>query len=72
MSAHVFKFEEGWDIPWHQRAGDVDGVLARGRFLPECWKGVYREAERLTPSESPEETTAQGCGPKVRGFLPSP
>ena len=40
MSAHVFKFDEGWDVP-DAAIEEVYDVLARGELLPRWWKGVY-------------------------------
>lgn len=67
MSAHVFKFDESWNIPGAS-VGDVYDVLARGELLPQWWKGVYLEAERLTPGDAPE--VGARLRAKVRGFLP--
>ncbi|TLG79238.1 SRPBCC family protein [Methylocystis sp. B8] len=67
MSAHVFKFDEGWDIP-DAAIDEVYDVLARGELLPQWWKGVYLEAERLTPGETPQ--IGGKLRAKVRGFLP--
>jgi hypothetical protein len=67
MSAYVFKFDEGWDIP-DAAIEEVYDVLARGELLPQWWKGVYLEAERLTPGETPQ--VGAKLRAKVRGFLP--
>ncbi|MBM3578834.1 MAG: hypothetical protein FJX40_14570 [Alphaproteobacteria bacterium] len=67
MSAHVFKFDEGWEIP-DAAIEEVYDVLARGELLPQWWKGVYLEAERLTPGETPQ--IGAKLRAKVRGFLP--
>ncbi len=67
MSAHVFTFDESWDIP-DATVADVYDVLARGELLPLWWKGVYLEAERLTPEQTPR--IGARLRAKVRGFLP--
>ena len=67
MSAHVFRFDESWDIP-DATVEDVYDVLAQGELLPQWWKGVYLEAERLTPGEAPR--VGARLRAKVRGFLP--
>jgi uncharacterized protein YndB with AHSA1/START domain len=67
MSAHVFKFDESWDIPGAS-VEEVYDVLARGELLPQWWKGVYLEAERLTPGDAPQ--VGARLRAKVRGFLP--
>lgn len=67
MAAHVFKFDESWNIP-RATVEEVYGVLARGELLPQWWKGVYLEAERLTPGDNPE--VGGKLRAKVRGFLP--
>ncbi len=67
MAAHVFKFDESWNIPG-ATVEEVYDVLARGELLPRWWKGVYLEAERLTPGEEPE--VGGKLRAKVRGFLP--
>jgi hypothetical protein len=67
MAAHVFKFDESWDIPGAS-VEEVYDVLARGELLPQWWKGVYLEAERLTPGETPQ--VGARLRAKVRGFLP--
>jgi uncharacterized protein YndB with AHSA1/START domain len=67
MAAHVFRFEEGWDIPG---AGveEVYDVLAHGELLPLWWKGVYLEARKLTDDAEPR--VGAQLAAKVRGFLP--
>lgn len=67
MSAHVFTFDESWDIPG-ATVEDVYDVLARGELLPQWWRGVYLEPERLTPGETPQ--IGARLRAKVRGFLP--
>ncbi|MGD9657477.1 MAG: SRPBCC family protein [Methylocystis sp.] len=67
MSAHVFKFDESWDIPGAS-VEEVYDVLARGELLPQWWKGVYFDAERLTSGDAPE--VGARLRAKVRGFLP--
>ena len=67
MASHVFRFEESWEIPG-ATVEEVYDVLARGELLPFWWKGVYLEAERLTPGDAPE--IGGKLRAKVRGFLP--
>jgi hypothetical protein len=67
MSAHLFRFEESWDIPG---AGveEVYDVLAHGDLLPLWWKGVYLEARKITGDGEPRPGAKLAA--KVRGFLP--
>ena len=44
----------------------VYDVLSRGELLPQWWKGVYLEAEKLTPGDEPKV----GVRVRARGFLP--
>jgi hypothetical protein len=67
MPAHVFRFEERWDIP-NASAEEVYDVLAHGELLPLWWKGVYLEATKLTPTDVPE--VGAKLRARVRGFLP--
>lgn len=67
MSAHSFKFDESWDIP-DASVEEVYDILARGELLPRWWKGVYLDAERVTPGDAPE--IGARLRAKVRGFLP--
>lgn len=67
MAAHVFRFEESWDIPG---AGveEVYDVLAHGELLPLWWKGVYLEARKLNDEAEPR--VGARLAAKVRTFLP--
>ena len=67
MAAHVFRFIETWEIP-DASVEEVYDVLARGELLPAWWKGVYLEAEKLTPWAAPQ--VGAKLRAKVRGFLP--
>ncbi len=67
MPSNVFRFEESWELPG-ARAADVYDVLSRGELLPRWWKGVYLEAEKLTPGDAPK--VGDRIRAKARGFLP--
>jgi hypothetical protein len=67
MPSNVFRFEERWDLPG-ARVGQVYDVLSRGELLPQWWKGVYLEAEKLTPGGAPK--VGDRIRAKARGFLP--
>jgi hypothetical protein len=67
MAPNVFRFEEFWEIP-SANVAEVYDVLARGELLPLWWKGVYLEAEKLTPGDTP--TVGDKLRVRARGFLP--
>jgi uncharacterized protein YndB with AHSA1/START domain len=67
MSSAVFRFDEKWDFP-DASPEEVFDVLARGKLLPEWWKGVYLEAEELEPGTEPH--VGGKVRAKARGFLP--
>jgi hypothetical protein len=67
MAANVFRFEESWEIP-NSSVDQVYDVLARGELLPQWWKGVYLEAERLSGEGAPK--VGDRIRAKARGFLP--
>ena len=67
MPYNVFRFDEYWTLPG-AKAGDVYDVLSRGELLPQWWKGVYLEAEKLTPGSGPK--VGDRIRAKARGFLP--
>ena len=62
MSSNIFRFNESWEIP-NATAAQVYDVLAHGELLPLWWKGVYLEAEKLTPEMKPKVGTASVHGP---------
>jgi hypothetical protein len=43
-------------------------VLSRGELLPQWWKRVYLEAEKLTPGDEPK--AGDRVRARARGFLP--
>lgn len=67
MPSNVFRFEERWDLPG-AKVHQVYDVLSRGELLPQWWKGVYLEAEKLTPGETPK--VGDRIRARARGFLP--
>lgn len=67
MASKVFRFDENWSLP-EASPHEVWDVLARGELLPEWWRGVYLEAERLDPGTEPRVGTRVRA--KARGFLP--
>jgi hypothetical protein len=67
MASNVFRFEESWTIPQASPA-EVWDVLARGELLPQWWRGVYLEAEKLDSSAEPR--VGARVRAKARGFLP--
>ena len=67
MSSNVFRFEERWELPG-VRVGAVYDVLSRGELLPQWWKGVYLEAEKLSPGDEPK--VGDRVRVRARGFLP--
>ena len=67
MPSNVFRFEERWDLPG-AKVRQVYDVLSRGELLPQWWKGVYLEAEKLTPGEEPK--VGDRVRVRARGFLP--
>lgn len=52
MASNVFRFDESWSLPG-AAPREVWDVLARGELLPQWWRGVYLEAEKLDPGEEP-------------------
>ena len=67
MLSNVFRFEERWELPG-AKVGQVYDVLSRGELLPQWWKGVYLEAEKLTPGDEPK--VGDRVQARARGFLP--
>ena len=67
MPSNVFRFEERWELPGAE-VGPVYDVLSRGELLPQWWKGVYLEAEKLTPGNEPK--VGDRVRARARGFLP--
>ena len=67
MPSNVFRFEERWELPG-AKVGQVYDVLSRGELLPQWWKGVYLEAEKLTPGGEPK--VGDRVRARARGFLP--
>jgi hypothetical protein len=61
MPSNVFRFEERWELPG-AKVVQVYDVLSRGELLPQWWKGVYLEAEKLTPGGEPK------VGDRVRAW----
>ena len=66
MASNVFRFEESWSIP-DATPEEVWEVLARGKLLPQWWKGVYLEAQSLDGSEPHVGGRVRA---RARGFLP--
>ena len=67
MPSNVFRFEERWELPG-PKVRQVYDVLSRGELLPQWWKGVYLEAEKLTPGDYPK--VGDRVRVRARGFLP--
>ena len=67
MTYNVFRFGEHWTLPG-AKVGEVYDVLSRGELLPQWWKGVYLEAEKLTPGSGPK--VGDRIRARARGFLP--
>ncbi len=67
MPSNVFRFEERWELPG-AKLGQVYDVLSCGELLPQWWKGVYLEAEKLTPGDEPK--VGDRVRARARGFLP--
>jgi Polyketide cyclase / dehydrase and lipid transport len=67
MASNVFRFDECWEIP-NASIEQVYSVLSRGQLLPLWWKGVYLEAEKLSPGDEP--TVGDRTRVLARGFLP--
>lgn len=67
MASNVFCFDESWSIP-DASPHEVWDVLARGELLPQWWRGVYLEAERLDPGDEPR--VGARIRARARGFLP--
>ena len=67
MASNVFRFDESWSLP-EASPHEVWDVLARGELLPQWWRGVYLEAEKLDPGEEPR--VGARVRAKARGFLP--
>ena len=67
MSSNVFRFDEHWFIP-DATPMEVWDVLARGELLPQWWRGVYLEAEKLDAVSEPR--VGARVRAKARGFLP--
>lgn len=67
MASNVFRFDESWSVP-EATPEEVWWVLARGELLPQWWRGVYLEAERLDPGDEPR--VGARVRAKARGFLP--
>ena len=67
MPSNVFRFEESWELPG-AKVRQVYDVLSRGELLPLWWKGVYLEAEKLTPGGEPK--VGDRVRARARGFLP--
>lgn len=67
MASNVFRFDESWSLPG-AAPREVWDVLARGELLPQWWRGVYLEAEKLDPGEEPR--VGARVRAKARGFLP--
>ena len=67
MASNVFRFDESWSLPGAS-PHEVWDVLARGELLPQWWRGVYLEAEKLDPGEEPR--VGARVRAKARGFLP--
>lgn len=67
MPANAFHFKETWNI-LDASVDEVWDVLAHGELWPLWWKGVWIEAEKLTPGDKP--VVGDRGRVKVRGFLP--
>ena len=67
MASNVFRFDESWSLPGAS-PHEVWDVLARGELLPQWWRGVYLEAERLDPGTEPR--VGARVKARARGFLP--
>jgi hypothetical protein len=67
MPSNVFRFDEVWEIPGASVA-EVYQVLARGELLPQWWKGVYLDVEKLTAGDEPK--VGDRLRARARGFLP--
>jgi hypothetical protein len=67
MPSNVFRFDESWEIP-NATVTQVYDVLSHGELLPLWWKGVYLEAEKLTPGAEPK--VGDRLRARARGFLP--
>jgi hypothetical protein len=67
MPSNVFRFVEHWELPG-AKVRQVYDVLSRGELLPQWWKGVYLEAEKLTPGREPK--VGDRVRARARGFLP--
>ena len=67
MASNVFRFDESWSIP-EATPEEVWEVLARGELLPQWWRGVYLEAEKLDADDEPR--VGGRVRAKARGFLP--
>jgi hypothetical protein len=67
VPANAFSFEEAWKFP-EASVDEVWDVLAHGELWPLWWKGVWLEAEKLTPGDKP--AVGDRGRAKVRGFLP--
>jgi hypothetical protein len=67
MPSNIFRFEERWELPG-AKVRQVYDVLSRGELLPQWWKGVYLEAEKLTPGDEPK--VGDRVRVRARGFLP--
>lgn len=67
MASNVFRFDESCSLPGAS-PHEVWDVLARGELLPQWWRGVYLEAEKLDPGEEPR--VGARVRAKARGFLP--
>jgi hypothetical protein len=67
MASNVSRFDESWEIPGAS-VEEVYNVLAHGELLPLWWKGVYLEAEKLTPNDEPR--VGDRIRARARGFLP--
>ena len=67
MPSNVFRFKERWELPG-AKVRQVYDVLSRGELLPQWWKGVYLEAEKLTPGANQKWVTA--FGPERVVFCP--
>ena len=67
MPSNVFRFEERWELPG-AKVRQVYDVLSRGELLPQWWKGVYLEAEKLAPGGEPK--VGDRVRVRARGFLP--
>jgi hypothetical protein len=67
VASNVFRFDESWSLPGASPQ-EVWGVLARGELLPQWWRGVYLEAEKLDTGTEPR--VGARVRAKARGFLP--